>query len=84
MSNELKVTTVNLKDLSQDIIDPVVVGAGDASGRTLRIIFTQKAAAQFTPNTKVYLSWYHQEMDIKGYNIFTEIVQEDDEDFPPT
>ena len=84
MSSELKVTTVNLKDLSQDIIDPVVVGAGDASGRTLRIIFTQKAAAQFTPNTKVYLSWHHQEMNIKGYNIFTEIVQEDDEDFPPT
>ena len=84
MAEELRATTVNLKDLDQEIVDPVVVGAGDAGGRTLRVIFTQKAAAQFTPNTKVYLSWHHQEMDIKGYNVFTEITQEDDEDFPPT
>ena len=45
-----------MKNLSQNITDPVVVGAGDAAGRALRIIFTQKAAAQFTPDTKVYLS----------------------------
>lgn len=73
-----------MKSLSQNIPDPVVIGAGDANGRTLRIIFTQEAAAQFTEDTKVYLSWYHQEQDIKGYNVFTRIVDEEDEDFPPT
>lgn len=84
MAQELKATVVNMKHLSQDISDPIVNGGGDANGRTLRVIFTQEAAAQFTPNTKVYLSWMHQEKKIKGYNIFTEIKNEDDEDFPPT
>ena len=36
------------------------------------------------PETKVYLSWYHQDVNIKGYNVFTEIIDEDNEDFPPT
>ena len=84
MANELKATIINMKSLNQNINDPVVVGAGDANGRTLRIIFTQEAAAQMTENTKVYLSWHHQEKDIKGYNIFTKIEDEEDEDFPPT
>ena len=84
MADELRATVINMKSLSQNIPDPVVVGAGDAHGRTLRIIFTQEAAAQMTPETKVYLSWYHQEANIKGYNVFTEIIDEDDEDFPPT
>ena len=84
MANELKATVINLKSLSQNIPDPIVVGAGDAAGRKLRIIFTQEAAAQFTPNTKVYLSWLHQEKNIKGYNIFTEIKDDENEDFPPT
>ena len=84
MANELKATVINMKTLSQDITDPVVVGAGEAAGRALRIIFTQEAAAQFTEGTKVYLSWWHQEKNIKGYNVFTEITDEDDEDFPPT
>lgn len=84
MANELKATVINMKSLSQNITDPVVVGAGDAAGRALRIIFTQEAAAQFTPETKVYLSWWHQEKNIKGYNVFTEITDEEDEDFPPT
>lgn len=84
MATELKATIVNLKSLNQNIVDPVVVGAGDANGRTLRIIFTQEAAAQLTEDTKVYLSWHHQEQNIKGYNVFTEITDEDDEDFPPT
>ena len=84
MANELKATVINMKTLSQDIADPVIVGAGDANGRVLRIIFTQEAAAQFTPSTKVYLSWWHQEKNIKGYNVFTEIKDEEDKDFPPT
>lgn len=84
MANELKATVINMKTLSQNIVDPVVVGAGEAGGRALRIIFTQEAAAQFTPDTKVYLSWWHQEKNIKGYNVFTEITDSEDEDFPPT
>lgn len=84
MPNELKATVINMKTLDQNIVDPVIVGAGDANGRTLRVIFTQEAAAQMAPDTKVYLSWQHQENQIKGYNVFTEITDEDDEDFPPT
>ena len=84
MANELKTTIINMKTLNQDISDPITVGAGEAAGRALRIIFTQEAAALFTPNTKVYLSWYHQEEDIKGYNVFTKITNEENEDFPPT
>jgi hypothetical protein len=56
MANELKATVINMKSLNQNILDPVIVGAGDANGRTLRVIFTQEAAAQMTPETKVYLS----------------------------
>lgn len=84
MAQELRATVVNMKHLSQNIADPIVNGGGDANGRTLRVIFTQEAAAQFTPQTKVYLSWMHQELKIKGYNVFTEIIDEDDDDFPPT
>lgn len=84
MADELKTTVINMKSLSQNIPDPVVIGAGDANGRTLRIIFTQEAAAQMTENTKVYLSWYHQGIDVKGYNVFTHITDDEDENFPPT
>lgn len=82
MANELKASVINMKHLSQDIDDPIVVGAADANGRVLRIIFTQEAAAQLTPDTKVYLSWYHQQKKIKGYNVFTEIPREDEEEDP--
>jgi len=71
MPADLKKNVINMKHLSQDIDDPIVVNAADANGRTLEIIFTQEAAAQLTPNTKVYLSWYHQQQKIKGYNVFT-------------
>ena len=84
MTRELKPTVINMKYLSQEIEEPIVIGAADANGRSLRIIFTQEARAQFSPNTKVYLSWLHQEKNIKGYNVFTEITNIDDEDFPPT
>ena len=84
MADELKTTVINMKSLSQNILDPIAIGAGDANGRTLRVIFTQEAAAQMTEDTKVYLSWHHQEIDVKGYNVFTKIVNDDDEDFPPT
>ena len=82
MNQELKATVVNMKSWHQDIEEPIVIGGGDANGRSLRIIFTQEAAAQMTPNTKVYLSWKHQEQKIKGYNVFTQIIE--DEDWPPT
>ena len=84
MAYKLRKTVVNMKTLSQDIESPIVVNAADMEGRKLRVIFTQEAAARFTPTTKVYLSWYHQEADIKGYNVFTEIIKEDDDTFPPT
>jgi hypothetical protein len=73
MADELKVFTVNLKSMDQNIDDPIVAGAGDANGRTFRIVFSQEAAAQLAPETKVYLSWYHQEQEIKGYNVFTKV-----------
>ena len=41
MSQELRAFTVNLKSMDQDIPDPIVAGAGDANGRTFRIIFDQ-------------------------------------------
>lgn len=73
MAQELKVFTINMKSLDQDIDDPVTVGAGDVNGRTLRIIFTQEAGAQFTPETKVYLKWFHQEKRVSGYNVFKRV-----------
>lgn len=79
MSQELKSIVLNLKSLDQDIEDPIVAGAGDANGRSLRIIFTQEAAAQFTENTKIYLKWCHQQLNIKGLNVFKQIK----EDNPP-
>lgn len=70
---ELKANVINFKSLDQDIKDPIVAGAGDVNGRTLKLIFTQEAAAQFATNTKVYLSWRHNEKDIVGYNIFDKV-----------
>ena len=72
MSQELRAFTVNLKSMDQDIPDPIVAGAGDANGRTFRVIFDQEAAAQLTPETKIYLSWFHKQKKIKGYNVFTQ------------
>lgn len=72
MSQELRTFTVNLKSLDQDIRDPIVAGGADARGRTFKIIFDQEAAAQVTPETKVYLSWRHKQLDVKGYNVFTQ------------
>ncbi len=71
MSQELRTVTVNLKSLDQDIQDPIVAGGADANGRTFKIIFDQEAAAQCVADTKVYLSWRHVQLDIKGYNVFT-------------
>ena len=76
MGQELRAFTVNMKSLDQDIEDPIIAGAGDANGMTFRIIFTQEAAAQFTPETKVYLKWFHQQKKIKGLNVFAHIENE--------
>ncbi len=73
MPIELKAFTVNMKSLDQDIDDPIIAGAGDANGRTFRVIFTQEAAAQFTEYSKVYLSWKHKQERIEGLNIFTQV-----------
>lgn len=79
MAKELRAYVLNMKSLDQQISSPILIGAGDANGRTFRIIFTQEAADMFTPRTKVYLKWYNQAADIRGYNVFTK--QESEEDF---
>lgn len=79
MARELKASVINMKHLSQDIDDPIVINAADANGRILRIIFTQEAAAQLTPDTKVYLSWWHEQRNVKGYNVFTQMPALSDE-----
>ena len=84
MTWELKRNVINMKTLSQDIENPIVIGEGEANGRSLRVIFTQEAAARFTPTTKVYLSWRHKEKDIKGYNVFTEVENTTNNFMPPT
>lgn len=84
MTWELKRTVINMKTLSQDIENPIVIGEGEANGRVLRVIFTQEAAAQFTPTTKVYLSWRHKEKNIKGYNVFTKVENTSKDFMPPT
>jgi hypothetical protein len=56
MTIQLKGTVINMKSLSQNIDDPIIIGAAEANGRYLSIIFTQEAAAQFSDTTKVYLS----------------------------
>ncbi len=70
MAQELRAFTVNMKSFDQDIPDPIVAGGADADGRTFRLVFSQEAEAQLTDGSKVYLSWYHQQLKIKGYNIF--------------
>lgn len=83
MPAELKDFVVNLKSLSQDIEDPIIQGGGDANGRTLRIIFTQEAADMFTPYTKVYLYWNHQQLKTYGVNVFTRVSKGEDCFNPP-
>lgn len=70
MAQELRTLTVNMKSFDQDIPDPIVAGGADADGRTFRLVFSQEAEAQFTDDSKIYLSWCHQQLKIKGYNIF--------------
>lgn len=76
MPVELKAFTVNLKSMDQDIDDPIIAGAGDANGRTFRVIFTQEAAAQFTEFSKVYLSWHHKQADVSGLQVFTKVCDD--------
>jgi len=88
MTVELKGTVINMKTLSQNINDPIIIGAGEANGRWLTVIFTQEAAAQFSDTTSVYLSWKHLEKNVKGYNVFEKVEQEDTdvltaEELPP-
>lgn len=80
---DLRTFTVNMKSLDQNIEDPIVQGGGDANGRTFRIIFTQEAADQFTPETKVYLKWRHQQLNVRGYNVFTKVSEEENCFNPP-
>ena len=83
MPAELKDFVVNLKSLSQDIEDPIIQVGGDANGRTFRIIFTQEAADMFTPYTKVYLYWNHQQLKTYGVNVFTKVSKDENCFNPP-
>lgn len=78
MAQELRRTTIHLKSLNQDISDPIIAGGGDANGYSLRIIFDPEAAAQFTPETQVYLKWRHQQLNNRGLNQFRQIDSECD------
>ena len=62
MPQELRSFVVNMKSLDQDIADPIVAGAGDANGRSFRVIFTQEAKAQKTPdhNSKEHPKHLHR------------------------
>ena len=73
---KLKTFTINMKDLTQEIEDPILSNVNDAQGRTLRILFTQEAAAQFADNTKVYLKWKHAQTGVEGLNVFTRISEQ--------
>lgn len=73
MAQELKTFTINMKSLDQELDSPILAGSGDVNGCTLRVVFTQKAACQLTDTTKVYLNWMHQELRVKGYNVFTKV-----------
>ncbi len=64
---------INLKSLSQPIAD-CVVGGGEVNGRHIVVIFSQELAERFTPITKVYLNWKHQNVEnLEGYNVFTQV-----------
>lgn len=79
MTAELNRHVINMKSLDQNIKDPIIAGAGSANSRKLYIIFTQEAAAQFTPETQVYLAWKHQQLKTRGYNVFNQVSED-----PPT
>ena len=74
----LKEVVINLKSMSQEIPDPILGGGGDGNGYVLKIIFTQEAWEQFTPTTKVYLRWKHEQTGVRGYNIFSHISIDND------
>lgn len=67
---QLRTNTINLKSLDQKIDNPIVAGGGDTRGRSLRLILTQEAEAMITPDTKIYLKWYHQKIKVRGYDLF--------------
>lgn len=72
MSQELKSFVINLKSLDQEIESPVLVGAGDANGYSLKVMVSQQAACRLTPSTRLYLDWKHQNLGTKGYNVFSQ------------
>lgn len=73
MIDQLRRNVINLKSLDQDITDPIIAGAGESGGPQLYVILTQEAAARFTDTTKLYLSWKHLDLDIRGYDMFEKI-----------
>ena len=70
--DQIKDFVFKIKSLQQKI-RPITIGAG-ASRPYIFVIFDKEAAAQFVPNTLVYLSWKHTEgKKVTGYNVFTQV-----------
>ena len=77
--DSLRPNVIVLKSLDQDISDPIIAGAGEAGGNKLVVVFAQEAAARFTPETKVYLNWRHQDFDnVCGFDMFQEQQEEEE------
>ena len=76
MSQELKSFVINLKSLDQAIESPILAGAGDANGYSLKVVVSQQAACRLTASTKMYLDWKHQNIGVKGYNVFSQTCAE--------
>ena len=63
MTQELKAFTVNMKSLDQDIPDPVVAGAGDANGRTFRILHPKIGKTVLKYLKIIYSNFPHQKIN---------------------
>lgn len=70
--DQIKDIVFKIKSLQQKI-RPITIGAGAANSPYIYVIFDKEAAAQFSEDTKVYLSWKNLESDVRGYNVLTQI-----------
>lgn len=69
---QLQDVVIRLKSLQQKI-RPITIGAG-ATRPYIFVMFSREAAAQFAPNTQVYLSWKHLgKKRTMGYNVFSKV-----------
>ena len=67
---------IDLKSFYQPI-NNIVLSGNDRKGKILQINFSQEATDVFSSSTKIYLKWRHKDLNIMGYNVFTEIQKGD-------